>query len=117
MIAVNLRTLIPRCSGDGRFIEQLLNSFAQELPRLLDAIALSMRTSDLAAATQHAHALKGTAANLSVDQVAKWSAELEAHLRAGDAPKAQQMLMTLRSNCDAAVAAICNAARAVRPAA
>lgn len=70
--------LFNRCDGDIELIEELLEDFVsrcdEEVARLSEAEENLHR---------HAHRLKGIALNLSMPELQKWAAEVEASSREG----------------------------------
>jgi histidine phosphotransfer protein HptB len=70
------------------FVLRLIRSFIDRAPAMLDAIAAALAAGDAPATAELAHALKGLAANIGADQMARLSAEVEDHAanaRLGDA--------------------------------
>ncbi len=87
--------LLERCLGSTDFLKGLLkrceSAWAKDISALTDAI----RSKDPAAVSRAAHALKGSAANLSATTVQKLAGQIESLARAGDLTTAQSAVPTL----------------------
>jgi PAS domain S-box-containing protein len=92
--------LLERCLGSTDFLKGLLkrceSAWAKDISALTDAI----RSNDPAAVSRAAHALKGSAANLSATTVQKLAGEIESLARAGDLVTAQNAVPTLEQAVD-----------------
>lgn len=76
-LPVDLPSLMNRCRGKGPLVEKLLSKLAEQLPQQLDAIRRTVEQNDLSSLAKLAHAVKGSAANLSADPLKRAAAELE----------------------------------------
>lgn len=68
---------------DIRFARRLIDSFVERWPGMLAELTAAVDAGDAPAAARRAHALKGAAANLGVDDVAGRCAEVEARAEGG----------------------------------
>jgi HPt (histidine-containing phosphotransfer) domain-containing protein len=91
---VNLSDLMARVEDDRELLAELFTMFQEELPGLQGALHNAMRTGDLPAAAEAAHALKGMLANLSMKQGTSLAASIEAAARGGDKPAFEETLAT-----------------------
>jgi CheY-like chemotaxis protein len=97
---ISYNDLLERCLGSTDFLKGLLkrceSAWAKDISALTDAI----RSKDPAAVSRAAHALKGSAANLSATTVQKLAGEIESLARAGDLATAQNAVPTLEHAVD-----------------
>jgi len=77
--AIDIENGLKRTRGDKKLFFSLLGRFKVE--DLTTALIEAIRTSDFQSADEHAHALKGTAANLGLLQLQEAAAEVELHVR------------------------------------
>jgi HPt (histidine-containing phosphotransfer) domain-containing protein len=66
---------------DVEFARHLLCSFIDRAPALLDALSVALAAMDAPTVVDRAHALKGAAANVGADSVARLCAEVEIQAR------------------------------------
>ena len=78
---VNVGEGLRRLGGNRKLYLRLLRDFAMAQARLPDQIREAVDAGDLAAASRHAHSLKGAAANLAMPEVATSAGELETVLK------------------------------------
>ncbi len=86
-----------RLSGDAALMADVIHLFLEDLPKRLDAIKDAVTGRDAEALRQAAHALKGSAGNLSAGGLAEAARELErigAESRMDDADTAWDLLST-----------------------
>ncbi len=96
----DLEDALARCMGNAQLLSQLLNKFrersVQDIQRLFGLIA----SGDAPGVVQAAHALKGTASNLSANNLYAIVARLEAAAQQGDLPSAAGCLDQLKAELD-----------------
>jgi len=78
---VNVAEGLRRLGGNSKLYLRLLRDFALAQANLPEQIRDSVDRGDLAAASRHAHSLKGAAANLAIPEVARSAGELEDALK------------------------------------
>ncbi len=95
-LPINLPSLRHRCLGNLALVTRLINEFEREIgaqvARVEQAVG-SGNTTEIAAAS---HSLKGSAANLSADELSSHAGALEAAARRGAAPDAAESCHELR---------------------
>jgi signal transduction histidine kinase/CheY-like chemotaxis protein/HPt (histidine-containing phosphotransfer) domain-containing protein len=74
---INTEALLHRCQGKAALAERLLVSFRQQLDGQISMFRQGLEQRDLNALARLAHTLKGTAANMSADDVRQTAAKLE----------------------------------------
>jgi CheY-like chemotaxis protein/HPt (histidine-containing phosphotransfer) domain-containing protein len=70
--------------SDGALLQEILGVFVRDASEQIDAIADSIRESDVAEVRSHAHTLKGSASNVGAMALSDASARLESLARSGD---------------------------------
>ena len=95
--AIDLASLLARCGGKGALVVRLLEAFAGGLEGQLAGIAAACSGADAAALARLAHTVKGTAANLSADPLARAAGEVERLALAGELDAAAAGLPPLRA--------------------
>ncbi len=93
-------TAVPPALDDGdseyaRELALLTAEFRAGLPKTLDAIGRAAQSADWQGLTALIHTLKGTAGSYGYGQITTMAAEVEQHLRAGDAARAAALCPTL----------------------
>jgi signal transduction histidine kinase/AmiR/NasT family two-component response regulator/HPt (histidine-containing phosphotransfer) domain-containing protein len=88
---------VERCMGDEEFAEQMLDEFRQKMPGELVLLAESIEQGDAERLASLAHTIKGLAANVAADPLAKASLQLEQRAHSGDLQAARQDLSLLSS--------------------
>jgi PAS domain S-box-containing protein len=81
---IQVDSLLKRCRGKTALVETLLAKFQEQIKPQIEQMRISAQGQDCAAVAKLAHAIKGTAANLSANSVYGAAAELEQLGRAGD---------------------------------
>ncbi len=88
---------LERVAGDEELLDELLELFVEEGQMQLDGIEQHLGAGDAEAAGREAHSLKGSAANLSMEQLRAKAYELEAAGKSGDIDTARGLLAELRT--------------------
>jgi two-component system sensor histidine kinase/response regulator len=94
---VNVGEGLRRLGGNGKLYVRLLRDFAAAQTRLPEKIRDAFDAGDLAAASSHAHSLKGAAANLAIAQVATCAGAIETVLNDHDLLRFQPKLTELQA--------------------
>ena len=81
---LDLAALLERCCGKQALAHRLLSRFAETVQHELEALRHAVDERNPGAASEVAHRLKGTAANLGLDALRSAAAELEAAGRRGE---------------------------------
>ncbi|MGB2690432.1 MAG: response regulator, partial [Desulfobacterales bacterium] len=89
---LDLENALERAMGDKDFLKMLLRGFIQELPDQIESLKVAVAGTDMVALTEHAHKLKGAAANLSAYGVSSAAKSLEDIGRSQNMDKANQIL-------------------------
>ncbi len=76
-LPVNMDAALERCGGDRDFLNEMLNEFLEFAQGQITQIAGAIDKSDLPVLTREAHSIKGAAANLGAETLAKTALELE----------------------------------------
>jgi CheY-like chemotaxis protein/HPt (histidine-containing phosphotransfer) domain-containing protein len=92
---LDLENALERAMGDKDFLKMLLGGFIQELPDQIESLKVAVAGTDMVALTEHAHKLKGAAANLSAYGVSSAAKSLEDIGRSQNMDKANQILEVL----------------------
>jgi CheY-like chemotaxis protein/HPt (histidine-containing phosphotransfer) domain-containing protein len=74
---IDAESLLRRCRGKGSLAQRLLAQFDQQLAGQVETLRESLRRSDRDALTRLAHAIKGSAANMSARGLSDAASELE----------------------------------------
>jgi Amt family ammonium transporter len=93
--AIDFDDLLARCDGDKVMMARLIEKFQVKSTRSWAELLASYKTGDAAATTRLAHALKGTASNLSAHKVASLAARLEDLGHAADLGAAETLVRDL----------------------
>lgn len=93
-------SLLDRVLGDEEFAYQLMAIFLLEAPKQIQGIQESCASSQPEAAGQHAHTLRGMAANLGAERLRKVAGDLEQLGKRGDLAGAQALLPELTRQFD-----------------
>jgi two-component system sensor histidine kinase/response regulator len=97
---IDLEAVLERLEGDRELFEELAHVFRNECPRTIKEIRRSFGQRDAAAVADHAHALKGSSANVGASAVSKTAFEIEKLARAGDLTRAGELLNPLDRDVD-----------------
>ncbi len=92
---LDLEMALERAMGDKDFLKMLLGGFIQELPDQIESLKVAVAGTDAVALTEHAHKLKGAAANLSAYGVSAAAKSLEEIGRSQNMDQANQILEVL----------------------
>jgi two-component system sensor histidine kinase/response regulator len=92
---LDLENALERAMGDKDFLKMLLGGFIQELPDQIESLKVAVAGTDMVALTEHAHKLKGAAANLSAYGVSSAAKSLEEIGRSQNMDEANQILEVL----------------------
>ena len=93
--AIDYDDLLARCDGDAAMLARLVQKFQQKSSEIWTDLSAGLKSGDAAGTTRLAHALKGTAANLSAGSVADLAARLEELGRASDLAGAETIIQKL----------------------
>ena len=77
IVVFNRASLLERMEGDAELLEVVLQTFMGDAPRQLDGIKEALEQQDAGELRRRAHALKGSAANLSAERMASVASLLE----------------------------------------
>ena len=90
-------SLLERVEGDQELLVEIINLFAEDAPRLLEAMRGALRQGDMPTLERSAHSMKGAASNLSANLTAAAAMELEKDARNSDAERAMASLANLEA--------------------
>jgi CheY-like chemotaxis protein/HPt (histidine-containing phosphotransfer) domain-containing protein len=93
--AVDYPSLLSRCMGDAQLVRRVADKFQSKGPELWQQIVAGVKSGDAAVTARCAHAMKGTAANLSAVKLADLAHQLEQLGKAGDLATAEELVETL----------------------
>ncbi|QOV91476.1 hybrid sensor histidine kinase/response regulator [Humisphaera borealis] len=124
---IDYHDLLARCDGDKNMMGRLAQKFHAKSGQIWVDLEARFRSGDAEGTTRLAHALKGTAANLSAGRVAKLAEELEELGRSAELTSAEDVvrqlgqqieqcrtaLMSLSESCNASRMADCGDAAGV----
>lgn len=77
--------------GDPADLVELIDSFLEEAPQLVEALAAAQGSGDLQAARRAAHSLKSNARDMGATELSQLCARLEAQCAAGELPTADDV--------------------------
>ena len=92
--------LLARVGGSQALLQEVVELFLEDGPRLLNAIRAGLAAGDAAAVYKTAHTLKGSAGNFGAQHVIAVAQRLEARAREGDLPTAANVFATLEAEVD-----------------
>ncbi|MDP9175924.1 MAG: response regulator [Planctomycetota bacterium] len=92
---IDYQELLERCEGDEAMLRRLVGKFLEKSVQTFQELLEVCKSGDAPATARLAHAIKGTAANLSAISVAGLAAQLEALGSAGDLTHAQELVEQL----------------------
>jgi Amt family ammonium transporter len=107
--AVDYDTLLNRCMGDPQFVSRIARRFGETIPRMWEGLRAGVAAGDAAATARSAHAIKGTAANVSATRLSELAHKLEELGREGNLTSAEAIVQQLADElerCKAELAAI-----------
>jgi PAS domain S-box-containing protein len=93
--AVNYEELLARCGGDREMLTRLAQKFEDKSRQNWEQLLQGFKSGDAAVTARLAHAMKGTASNLSAVQVAGLAERLEDLSRADDLVNAETVVQQL----------------------
>ncbi len=93
--AFDLNAALERVAGDRSLLLEIARLFEGECPKLMTGIQDALKRGDAHGIERLAHTLKGSSANLGGHGTSRAALELEQSARAGDLPRAQEILEIL----------------------
>ena len=81
---IDMEAALKRAMGDKSFLEELILQFTEDLPDEIKALSEALNRKDAESITERAHSIKGTAANLGAEGIAKAALQLEEAGREGN---------------------------------
>jgi two-component system, sensor histidine kinase and response regulator len=96
----NQPCLSDRCYGDNDLEYEIMQAFLEEAPHLMKRMERALAEEDPVAVSDHAHALKGAAAQIGAAAVVEAADALERIGRAGDLRKSKQIFERLLQETD-----------------
>ncbi len=97
---------LQRCMGNVQLLARMLDKFQERSLQDLEELGKLISEQDAPQVARVAHALKGSAANLSVKHVCDWAGQLEAIGRDGDWDQAVSCLDRLKEEIDRFIKAV-----------
>ena len=94
--ALAVPQLLERCMRDAKLVCRVLDQFAAQTPRQIDALNASISCGNAVDAARAAHAIKGSAANLAADKLSALAAQLEKLSKAQAMDDAGRLVQGLR---------------------
>ncbi|MFA5863296.1 MAG: PAS domain S-box protein [Phycisphaerae bacterium] len=76
-LPINRQDALDRCGGDQEFLNEILVDFLNMSKNQMVDIAQAVQTNDAGVLTRQAHSIKGAAANVGAENIAKTALELE----------------------------------------
>lgn len=95
-----------RLEQDEELLRELLSIFFAELPKLKDAIASALLSSDQQGVILHAHSLKGALGNVGAVRASEVASNLEMAARKGETISLNTYLESLNNETDLFVAEV-----------
>jgi CheY-like chemotaxis protein len=100
-LAIDRAGLLARVDGDRGLLQEVINLFLQEGPRLLGTVRAHLEAERMTEVYRAAHALKGSAGNFGVPEVVAAAGQVEQAAQAGDLAAAQAAFDDLESGIEA----------------
>ena len=97
---MDLPSLARRCVGNQELVDRLLAQFAERLPAVTAGIEIAVSQNHLKEAAAQAHALRGSAANLSAIRLQQVAGDLETTCGEGDHLLAVSDVVRVRREVD-----------------
>jgi len=94
------RELSSGSRGIASYFEELVQVFKTECPRTIKELRRAVSTHDIMNLERHAHALKGSSANLGASSVSQAAFDLEKMARSTDIGGADELLKMLEREVD-----------------
>ena len=103
---VNVEELRERCAGQSAVVRRVLGMFRERSSTQVEQIASALSESNLERVRTLAHALKGSAANISANQVHEAATQLETAAKQGDAEAAGRVMQSIATTLETCQEAI-----------
>ena len=87
-LPIEIESLLARCMGDKDFTREMMGIFRDQAAQHLAAMEAGLKAGDAEAVRKVAHAMKGSAANLSAAALAKVCSTVEQDAKTGKLPSA-----------------------------
>jgi HPt (histidine-containing phosphotransfer) domain-containing protein len=97
---MDVQTALDRAMGDLAFLEMILKQFLDHLPAQIEELKAAVRQADGEKVREKAHALKGSAANLSATEIASVALSLEKMGRDGDFHQCEEIFGRLKQELE-----------------
>jgi HPt (histidine-containing phosphotransfer) domain-containing protein len=81
---IDFDSLVQRCMSDSQFARAMLLMFAEQAPLMVNDLRAGLTAGDAARAAKAAHTIKGSAANVSAQQLSACAAAIEDACRSGE---------------------------------
>jgi HPt (histidine-containing phosphotransfer) domain-containing protein len=88
---IDVLPLIERCMGDRDFVREMLSLFRQQMTQHLAKLSDCIAAGDVEGVRKVAHAMKGSAANLSANALSALCATAEHRAKTGTLPPASAL--------------------------
>lgn len=86
-----------RCLNDPALVGRVAEKFKLKIPQTMDSLVQSVRAGNAAEAARLAHAIKGTAGNLSATALSDMARQIEELGHAGDLSMAEAVLSQMKT--------------------
>jgi HPt (histidine-containing phosphotransfer) domain-containing protein len=93
---IDMKSALERAMGDLTFLEMMLQQFIDQMPAQMEELKAALDSADGKALQEKAHALRGSAANLSAIDLASTALYLEEIGRTGELEKGEETLDLLQ---------------------
>ncbi len=97
---IDAAALLARCTGKTALLAKVLGKFSPAATAAVEGLRQALAAGDAQAAAHSAHALKGSAGNLSANALSAVAAEIEELSRAGDLERAGAQVANLQREVD-----------------
>ncbi|MGD9724252.1 MAG: Hpt domain-containing protein [Pirellulales bacterium] len=98
--------LLERCLSDREFCGTLVQRFAEHIAERATALEQALAGNVADDLMQHAHAIKGMAANLSADNLHFWAGALERAVRGGNTGQLRPLVARVRAEVNQCLDAV-----------
>jgi HPt (histidine-containing phosphotransfer) domain-containing protein len=95
---IDLEAAKERVMGDMAFLKEMLSEFIESVPAVLETLERAVQHGDVELLSKTAHQFKGTAMNLSLNQISKSAVSLLEMGRRNQLEQAGEALMALRED-------------------
>jgi len=89
-------SFMSRISNDGEFARQIIETFLEDVPLQLEALARAIDAGSVDKAANFAHRMKGASANLGCEALRETAGDMEAAGRAGDMDAVRELFPDLQ---------------------